>query len=182
LLKQVGNKTDQPSLYEYFGNILYLQCDYERAKTLYNKSLSMWVSMGNTANIAELVEKLGEVALRQDQLLEAKALFCESLELLRSVERRAFKVAICLFGLAQIADAEEQPERFVTLLGASEAHRNLTPTNYYSDRREENRLKTKLRFYLDKPSFINAYNNGLSMTKEQAIDFALSECNFRECT
>jgi tetratricopeptide (TPR) repeat protein len=175
LSQKVGRKINIPEIHNAFGDTLFYQKKYDKAIIYYQNSLDMFMEWGNTAMAAELIEKQGKVALRKGQLDKSKALYFESLALLRDIERRAFKVARCLFGLAQIADIEERLERFVTLLSASEAHRNVDRLSYDVDQSERDRVISKLPKYLEKPSLKNAYTRGLAMTKEQAIDYALSD-------
>ncbi len=178
LEQKMGRKIWIPGIFWALGDILFHQGEYEQARTYYQKSLAMFLKMGNTANAAESIERLGKLALRQGQIPKAKALYFESLVLLQNVERRAWKVAKCLFGLAQIADIEDQPERFVTLVGAVETHRSKIPSIYHWVELEP--VTDKLQTYLDKPYLKQAYNRGLSMSKEQAIDYALSDENIQQ--
>jgi tetratricopeptide (TPR) repeat protein len=173
ILKKLGIKNSLSGPDTAYGDILVRQAKFDQARTYYQKSLDMDLERGNTANAAKVIERLGNLALHEGQISKAKALYFESLSLLRDVERRAFKVARCLFGLAQIAEAEGQSERFVTLLGAFEAHRSITPG--WQHKIDIDPIKDKLQNYLEMPSYKTAYNKGLSMSKEQAIDYALSE-------
>ena len=173
--QQSGNKAHEPGELLSIGRVLYHQGQFNQAKTYFQKSLALWWEMGNTANAAEVTHNLGKTLFRLGHLSEAKARFIESLVLLKGIERREYKVAWCLLGLAQITDAKEQPMRIATLIGATEVLRSKTTTYMPNIHIEIEEIETTTRTYLDEESFNAAYARGLAMNKEQAIAFALSE-------
>lgn len=175
LYQHVGNKTGERFGLEGIGTVLYYQGHYGQAKRYCQKILAMLLKTGNKASTADTISYLGYTALSQGQLPEAKTRFLESLDLLREVDIHDFAVTRCLLGLAQLTDKEEQPERIAIMLGAAEAFRSKTSFNPSNFRNEIDRLASTVHNYLDEKSFDAAYAQGLAMTKEQAIAFALSE-------
>jgi predicted ATPase/DNA-binding SARP family transcriptional activator len=175
LFEQAGNKVFVPNIIELIGWGLFLLGQYDKAKRHIYKGLTLWRAMGNSANVAASHCHLASVAYHQGNLQDSKALTYKSLELSRSVDIHNHIVARCLLRLAILTDTILNPYRVAVLIGATEKFRTKTGIDPFDVRLEIDRLIGKLHNFMHKKDIDAAYNNGLSMTKEQAIDYALSE-------
>ncbi len=115
---------------------------------------------------------LGYLALQQDHLAEAQALFEESVAKMQGrwlVPRNKWLIASCLEGLAGIAQAQEQPSRAVQLLAV--AHRVRMAYGYYTAFGTEqpffDRTLTEARTKLGEKNFAAAWTTGQAMTPQQ---------------
>ncbi len=175
LYQQIGNKTGERFALSRISVVLCSQGHYNRARQYARKTLALSLKTANKNCIAETVYLIGYIALLQGQLPEAKTRFKESLALLRETDLIDFTISGDLWGLVQLADIADQPERVAVLLGAVEKLR--CKTFFWSSefRQDIDRLSGALCQYLDEVSFNTAYNRGLAMTLEEAITFGLSE-------
>jgi tetratricopeptide (TPR) repeat protein len=177
LFKQAGNKLCEPWVLDLIGCGLFDLGQYDRAKTQTQRSLALWMAMGNSANAAGSKVFLAAIAWHQDHLSEVKAHCVDSLLLSRETEIHDYNVARSLLFIAMVTDIEQNPKRVATLIGYAEKFWNklsftIDPFNVQV---EIDRIVETLHTYVNKETLDAAYARGSAMTRKQAIDFALSE-------
>ncbi len=155
------------------GNIAWAQGDYERAKVLYEECLALFRELGNQWGVANVLNNLGVVVRAQGDYGRARVLLEESLMLFRELGSQ-WGIANALEELAKLAGVKGQRERAVRLLGAAESLREaIGAPMYLPERSEYEQIVTELRFALGDEAFAVAWEEGRTMTLEQAIAYAL---------
>jgi predicted ATPase/DNA-binding SARP family transcriptional activator len=149
--------------------------DRPRAAALLEESLALYRELGDTRLIAVVVAGVGITACWQSDYVRARACFEESLRLFRELGMETGFVR-SLAGLGRIAHALGQPERAATLFAAAAALREsvgswtplLDPTTHED-------IVSATRARLGVAAFAAAWAAGREMTRDQAVDYALSE-------
>ncbi len=155
------------------GNIAWAQGDYERAKVLYEECLALFRELGNQWGVANVLNNLGVVVRAQGDYGRARVLLEESLMLFRELGSQ-WGIANALEELAKLAGVKGQRERAVRLLGAAESLREaIGAPMYLPERSDYEQIVTELRFALGDEAFAVAWEEGRTMTLEQAIAYAL---------
>jgi tetratricopeptide (TPR) repeat protein len=175
LLKQAGNKLYESFVIDSIGWGNYFLQQYERAKENFQRSMELYTGMGNSANASVSACFLARIAYHQGRRVDANTLYIKSLLLSRDIEIHDFNIARCLLGLAIGTKTNQNPNRVALLLGAAEKFRIKTGNDPFNIRFEKDHLIDTLHNFLDKKDIDASYNKGLTMTKEQAINYALSE-------
>jgi len=156
--------------------------DYEGARSLYEESLAMYEELGAMAGFQFALQKLGYLALDQDDLDRATELFTRSLKL--SVEiGSASSIANSISGLACVAAARanetntaspEDPKRAAVLFGAALALREASGISEDPGDRTQDEIGIgAARALLGVEAFAEAWAEGLALTVEQAVAYAL---------
>ncbi len=174
IFRDVGDKGGIAASLNELGEITRSLGDYEHARGLYEESLALQLEIGDKVPTVSLLQNLGYVALHQGSLSQAAALFEEGLTMSREV-RDMLGIASCLGGLAGVSVAQGQLERAARMFGAAKAAHEasgLVPDPV--DRAEIDRRVTAVRSMLSEPAFAAAWAEGLAMTVEQAIEYALA--------
>ncbi|HEX5912998.1 MAG TPA: tetratricopeptide repeat protein, partial [Rubrobacter sp.] len=157
------------------GLVALYQGDYEPAKTHIEESLSLFRELRDTWAISILLNNLGLAALHQGDYDRAADLQAESLTLRRELGDRG-GVAECLEGLSGVAGARGKASRAVRLWAAAEAIRKEIGAPLPPGHRPLHAIHlTAARSQLDDAALAAAWDEGRSMTLEEAIDFALTE-------
>jgi hypothetical protein len=118
---------------------------------------------------------MAHVARRMGNFQEALALYHETLPEWQEIGHRG-AVAHQLECFGFIAKAQEQGERAVKLLSAAEALRTASKSpRTPQEGIEYDREVAGLRAGMDEKEFDLLWEEGKSMTMEQAVDFALGE-------
>ncbi|MFA0732356.1 MAG: hypothetical protein RJAPGHWK_002247 [Candidatus Fervidibacter sp.] len=155
------------------GNIAWAQGDYERAKVLYEECLALFRELGNQWGVANVLNNLGVVVRAQGDYGRARVLLEESLMLFRELGSQ-WGIANALEELAKLAGVKGQRERAVRLLGAAESSREaIGAPMYLPERLDYEQIMTELRSTLGDEAFAVAWEEGRTMTLEQAIAYAL---------
>ncbi len=115
------------------------------------------------------------MAVARGEVARARALLVESLALQRELEN-AGGVAEGLAGFAAVAAAEGQAERAARLLGAATAiWQGQGLPIWPAEQAEHGRTLTRARTQLDEMTLAAAWDEGRTMTPEQAITEAIAE-------
>jgi tetratricopeptide (TPR) repeat protein len=155
------------------GNIAWAQGDYERAKVLYEECLALFRELGNQWGVANVLNNLGVVVRAQGDYGRARVLLEESLTLFRGLGSQ-WGIVNALEELAKLAGVKGQRERAARLLGAAEALREVIGAPMYiPERSDYEQIVTELRSALGDEAFAVAWEEGRTMTLEQAIAYAL---------
>jgi predicted ATPase/DNA-binding SARP family transcriptional activator len=170
---QRANAWEHPKLVKSL--ILMLRGEYEQAYTLLQGAWLSAQETGNRMSQLWLRVRLGYVALRAGNLVEAHDLLAETL---RNFHRDGYTIGatFALEGIATLLIATGKPEKAARLIGCADATREKIP-----DRRpviEEADMYRNMAAILAKigPSaFEVAYDEGRSMKLDEAVALALNE-------
>jgi predicted ATPase len=147
--------------------------DLQLARTLYAEVLKSGRELGDAEFVNEALLGLAEVARRHADHEDARRLYREGVVLATNMRDMA-SVVDSLAGMVSLAIAEAHPNRAARLLGALDAMcatTGLVP--YFPDEREERR--GALQRMLTPDEYADALAEGLSMSVEEAIAYALAE-------
>ncbi len=154
-----------------------MQGQLERSAALLQESQSLLKQLGDKPTLATTLGNLAETVLRQGDGMRAAGLYKESLALAADVGSKA-RVARCLAGLAEVALTHGQPARAARLWGAEETLRQTIsqPLSHHdSSRPDYESMVAAARSQLEEKAWEAAWSEGLQMTPEVAIEYALSE-------
>ncbi len=158
------------------GDVERLRGAFEAARAAYDEALHIWRTLGNKQREGKTLYKMGFVALHQNQLSAAQALFRETLV---QAHQRQFRqnIAFALAGFARIAAENGELRRAATLLGAAQAQLGLTQRTFAGfsapDRTEVEPLIAALQRELDAAAFSAAWESGTQMTLDHAVAYSL---------
>lgn len=148
--------------------------DLESARAAFRESGEIAIRMGNKRILYSSQSELAHVLRGHGGLDEPLGIYKDLLPKWKDLGHRA-AVAHELECIAYILRRKEEPERAATLLGAAEALRNAIDsvmTNY--EQEEYAKELSQLRDMLSEDSMRKKWDEGKSMTMEQAIQLALS--------
>jgi predicted ATPase len=153
--------------------LLVTRGEYEQAYTLLQEALASAQETGNRMSQLWLRVRLGYVALRAGNLVEAHDLFAETIQ---DFHRDGYTIGavFALEGIATLLIATGKPDKAARLIGCADATRENIP-----DMRpaiEEADMYRNMATILSKigPSgFEIAYDDGRSMTLDEAVAYAL---------
>ncbi len=155
------------------GELARYQGDYERAADYYHQSFILSREIGDTGNTVWLLRNQAEVALYYKDYANARSFFVRSLVLHRG-QQTMILIALCLEGLGAVALGEGQLIRATRLLGAAESlFKKCVAMLAVEDRTDYDRRVAAVRSQLDEAVFHSAWEEGLNLSEEQAIDYAL---------
>jgi predicted ATPase/transcriptional regulator with XRE-family HTH domain len=160
------------------GNCFYYlaECysnDLERAKSLWEQGLEIFQKGGDKTHIAWGLEGLAANHYLARDFVSALKFHVESLKIKAEVMDK-YGIAFSLEGLAQVAAAEEEPERAAVLWGAAHHLREAMSTPSDHSREEVyTSLIPGTRQQIGEKLFEEAWKKGAAMKLEDAIEFAL---------
>lgn len=155
--------------------ILLLRGEYEQAYVVLQEALASAQETGNRMSQLWLRVRLGYVALRAGNLVEAHDLLAETLQDFHK-DGYTIGAVFALEGIATLLIATGKPEKAARLIGTADAIREKIP-----DRRpviEDADMYRNMAAILSRigPSgFEVAYDEGRSMTLDEAVAYALKE-------
>jgi tetratricopeptide (TPR) repeat protein len=175
LWREVGDTNGCALATNALGEIARVMGDYAQAAAYYNESITLTPMGGDIGltfkrdGIATKNANLGFAVLHHEDDAQALALFRESLPIAQESDDQ-YDMAICLIGVAGVALARQEDVRAARLLAASIAllessRMQLEPV----DGIELDSEITKLHAQLDDATFAKAWEEGRSLTLEQAI-------------
>ncbi len=177
LFRELGARDRISILLNNLGVLAISRGEFGVARSCLEESLAISRQLGEKQFIALAVSNLGVIGLRQGDYTVARSLFRESLTLDRDLgDKRSIGAELEEFGL--LAAALGRPQRAARLLGAAEALREAigspltTPTRALVD---YDRYLAAARAALTPESFAASWNEGRSMTLDQAIEYALRD-------
>ncbi|MBV9469492.1 MAG: tetratricopeptide repeat protein, partial [Abitibacteriaceae bacterium] len=179
LRRELEDKTGIVYSLTDLGNILQQDGDYEQARVLYAESLNMRRELGDRDGMAHTLYLLGLVAAEADDRATARALYLQDLKVLHEISNKG-AVMRPLEALARLETVNHSPaslQRAAKLWGAAYACRTasqrlMTPQELTHHEAE----LAAVRSALGKRAFDRAYQEGSHLTWEQAVDYALNEC------
>jgi tetratricopeptide (TPR) repeat protein len=158
------------------GRAAHMVGDDSRARALCQESLALLRELGDADTIAEVLTSLGLIAHEQGDDGEAARLFTEGLTVLRTGPLLPLRAAHLLEGMAGVAATRREGERAARLLGAADAVRArmgvpVLPAN----RARYERDVQAARKESGEQRFTAVWNEGRSMSLEEAVAYALGE-------
>jgi predicted ATPase/class 3 adenylate cyclase len=176
IARGLGDREGISRLLSNLGNVAMHQRDLASAQALHEESLGIKRDLGNRQRIASSLISLGNLSSDQGDFASARALYREGLAIGRELgDRRG--TAISLEGLAAVVAALGNSLHAACIWGAAERLRAevgspLTPM----DRPDYDRRVVAARAAQgDDAAFNHAWQEGHSLTLEQAIDLASTE-------
>jgi ATP/maltotriose-dependent transcriptional regulator MalT len=149
--------------------------DHGRARRLAERGLALSREVGERQTLCAALYTLATLAQAEGDHERARDLFEEGLTLSAELGNEA-DVAHCLEGLASIAGAEGSIARAARLWGAEEALLEKIEAAVYTyvpDRSLHQSQLAAARSQLDEEAFEAAWEEGRTMSPEQAIEYAL---------
>jgi predicted ATPase/DNA-binding XRE family transcriptional regulator len=174
IFRELGTPVGLALVLNSLGDLERTQGNDARAAAHYEESLEMATVVGYKAQQATCFHNLAHVARRHGEDPRARMLFGEALTLFRDIgDIRA--VAECLAGLAGVG-IESQPERSARMMGAAVAVAEAVSGRLFPMHQAD--LESSIAMARDRlgsVSFAAAWEEGHSMTLEEAIAFATRE-------
>jgi non-specific serine/threonine protein kinase len=169
------------SRFSYWGPLYALaglsliESNVEAAHSFMEEGLSLAREKGGSLSIAHASEMMGRVRLAQGDAETARHLFRESLRIIEDGTGRVC-TAHTFEAFARLAHAKDQSGRAARLLGAGQAIMQASGVTLLPIMTTlfEQTLR-EVRSALKEQSFKEAWDEGLTMTLEQAMTFALEE-------
>jgi len=178
LLRELGDKYSIALALKYLGDITCMQGDYATARRLLDESLTIQKELGNKHEVASALLVLGSVACCEGDHQAARQIHQESLALSREVGSK-LGIASALLDLGSVAALRACPaaaQRAARLLGAGhQTFDALKDVLFDSELATYDRALATCHATLSEEEFEQAWNEGVAMTMEQAIAYALEE-------
>jgi Tfp pilus assembly protein PilF len=174
--RELGNQWAAASSLNNIGNLAAEQGDYRGSRAQLEESLAILRELGDRGAVGTALENLGNVAYEQGELAAARALHVESLTLRRQVGDK-LGVVISLERLAAVAASLASPLRAARIWGAAERIRAEIGSALEPKERSQldQRVAAAGEALGDDAAFDRAWEDGRSLTLEQAIDIALKQ-------
>jgi non-specific serine/threonine protein kinase len=173
LATEVGDSYTLAQASTYLADLARIDCDYQRAGSLYEESLAAFRAVGGRSDIPALLHNLGYVAIAERDYRRAWDLFYESLMLQQEIGNQQ-GISECLSGFAALAGAQGNPERAACLFGAAEALRSAIGAYMWpAERIECERNLRSAKAQLDQADWQASWQEGQKLSPEQAIAYAL---------
>jgi predicted ATPase/class 3 adenylate cyclase/Tfp pilus assembly protein PilF len=156
------------------GEVTLYLGDYAEARALCEESLTLFRQAGNLGGIAYPLRSLALLAHYQGDYAEAQALYEESLTLFRQVGDH-FSASMVLGSLGVLAHRQSQMGRSVRLLGADASLRESIGSGFFpADPEEIAAMLASAAEALGEATFTAAWDAGLAMTLDEAVEYALA--------
>ncbi len=175
LYREVGDKIGVSNVLNNLGEVARLRGDFDEAARLYEESLIPCRELGDMLGTAIGLINLGYIALHESEYERAKALLLKSLGLCRHLGGKK-PIALALGGVASAAAAQSDYVRAARLFGAAEAVlKTVSMALAPADAVEYNRHMELARENMSGKAWDTAFEYGLTVPREQAIVYALSD-------
>jgi ATP/maltotriose-dependent transcriptional regulator MalT len=149
--------------------------DTARAMALYREELTCARALGSTVSIWMALTNLGRAHLTLGEVDQARTMLREALALMRAAHFRGSPFHVIAVEALAAAEAGERPRRAVRLLGAAEALRTRHWASGEARPERDEGLRGALRGRLGPVAFAAAWEEGLAMTVDRVVDYALSD-------
>jgi predicted ATPase/transcriptional regulator with XRE-family HTH domain len=175
IFQEFGNKAGICFTLNMLGYIARRQGDLQAARRYHEESIACYHQAADQWGLANALNGLAEVALAEGDLSAASSLCRESLNLYRESGAKE-GIVYCFETMATIAIIRKLSNKSAALFSAAAALRNtiglpLAPIDLIQY--EQNMLT--LHEQLDDMAFKRAWKEGLMMSLDQMIEYALSE-------
>jgi predicted ATPase/DNA-binding SARP family transcriptional activator/Tfp pilus assembly protein PilF len=172
--QEIGDRRGMAASLNVLGEVVFDQGDYAAAQAYQEQALLIQRELGDRRGIALSLNNLGHVVFEQGDNSIAKTLLEESLAIQRELgDKRGVAISVDCF--ASLAASDGLPAKAARLWGAAEALREeigaLMPPG------ERGRYEVRVgaaREVLGETAFAAEWVEGRTMTRQQAIAFALT--------
>jgi predicted ATPase/serine/threonine protein kinase/DNA-binding CsgD family transcriptional regulator len=169
LSRELGYKANIAWSFALLGRLALSEGDAALARSLVEESLELYRELGDREGIGKSLFALGRVAESLGDYASAHAHCEESLAIGRVVGDN-LGIASCLEELSSVVAAQGEPTWAAQLWGAAEAQRSSLGTPMPPvDRADYERSVAAARAHLGKKAFVVAWEEGRTMTAEQAL-------------
>jgi predicted ATPase/DNA-binding SARP family transcriptional activator len=175
IFRELGDKLGLVIALNNLGVVAEQQGDNFAARRFYEESIATAHELGEKNMVAYALNSLAHVVYLLGDPIDAQRYYRESLVVFQEIgEKRG--IAYCLEGFAKVAARYGNAAQAAHLLGAAEALRQAIGAPLGgAERRELDQDVIVTRERLDERDFDAAWEEGRTMTFEQAIEFALKE-------
>jgi predicted ATPase/DNA-binding CsgD family transcriptional regulator len=168
IARELGDKRFLAIGLNNLGYVTFLQGDVSRAAALAWEALPIARELGHTPGLGATLDTLAQIVHAQGHVEQAEALSLESFSLALN-EGYVIWAGYRLIRLAWFAEAKGQQVRAARLLGAAQSlvdvNQHMAPVERAAYERNVARLRTRL----GEETFAAAWQEGLSMTPQQAL-------------
>ena len=176
LLRRSGEDQTVPLVLVWLGNVSLVQGNWERATRMFEEALALARQRGDRLAINIALYNLAQRAMSEANFGPAERMLEEGLTFSRQMGDLA-NLSYFLQGLAVVAGVRGEARRSARMLGAAEGmmeEARAPVYNYYVlDRGLYDRTLAAARSRLDEAAWTAAWDEGLTMTPGQAVDYAL---------
>ncbi len=174
LLQRANDRAGTAQALHVIGELARHSGEQERAIEVFEKGLSIARELGDVLREILILDSLAYMAIYDDDVEKAATLSHEAFTLTIEVDHRPH-IPAAIAATAAVSMAESHPDRAARMLGAShavfEAHGF---TARPSDMPDISRTLSVVQEALGSAAFEVAWAEGLEMSMEEAIDYALS--------
>ena len=173
----LGDKFRMGYVSNSLGELARLRGDYERAGRFYEEHINILRQQRSRVALVLPSVNYAWVSLHRGDTRKAKELFEETLKLSNEFGNKT-AMADCLAGLAGVLGTIGKPEQAARLFCAVESLLESTGMAGRldpSDQKEFDHYVAAVRSQLGEAAFARAWTEGLTMTMEQAMEFAQKE-------
>jgi len=150
------------------------QGEHARALQLFDEALEISAQFGDTRGTARALMYIAEAKFSQGEYEAARAKYIEGLKFFHEIGDKWWGT-VCIEGLAYIAAHQNNARHVARLLGAAEHMHELLGAPILAVYRESNEWSAdRARAQLDAQDFSEAWNEGRTLTYDQAIQIAMS--------
>nr|MBA2450355.1 tetratricopeptide repeat protein [Chloroflexota bacterium] len=172
--RRVGDTWGMGRALSHLGKVALVQGDEERAAALCQEGLGLSREVGDNWGVGLALAGLGGVAAYRGDAERAAALLKKSLVAFRDVGSRD-RIAECLQELATLVGAQGRAKEATRLSAAAEATQEGSGLALFpAVRARRDQDLAVARATLGEAAFAQAWSEGLAMSRNQAIDYALA--------
>ena len=173
MFRELGDRTCTGYMLGNLGMVALDEGDLDGAAARFEESLPLFRELGNADSIAATLSSLGSVQQKRGNSAPARELLAEALELRQSL-RNVNGIANELEHLARVDASLGRSELAVTLFGAAAGIRHEYGMADSPFTREANAVTTEeLRARLGPDAFSAAWEHGVALTVDEAVELAL---------
>lgn len=177
IFQELGDKFRAGRVLNMLGELMRLRGDYDQAAKFYEEDFEILKKARNRVALLDPTFNLAWVLLNQGNYLRAQALFEDSMQLFKE-DADTNGMIICIGGFAGLLCMTAKPKQAAKLFGVVEGLLESVGMIGRMDTAEQKELDhyiAAVRRLLDKDIFAKAWEEGRTMTLEQAIEFAFNE-------
>ena len=175
ILRQLGAKFYVALTLFHLGRVLRHQHEGLKQAVLVEESITLFREMDIKPNLASTIVILADAKIKLGEYRSARLLLEESLSLYQGLED-AFGFAEVVAGYAHLAAAQMQWQRAACLFAVVDTYQG--HVSFYWTPSEQalfQRAIAVVRTQLDESSFAAAWEEGVQMTLDQAVTYALEQ-------
>ena len=159
----------------YMGSMELLSGEYEKARANLEEAIQLYGDLGNRLAILWARVRLGYVAVRQGEFVEARYLLKETARDFRESPGPS-GVIFALEGMANLHVASEKPEHAARLIGWADFKRKETnDKRQILEQTDMDKIIEACLAKMGEVAFSDAYDEGQKMSLDEAVAYALGE-------